>query len=176
VRRTAILLVSALIFPASAAGHVTISPPFIENGVASEIALTVPNERPPHATVAVSATLPAGVAIVSADAPDGWSASHDGASVTWSGGRIEGRDEIGLSLRILADVSAGTYTVAARQIYDDGAAVSWKSDLSVLPATGESISEERSWSAIVAVVVGIGVITGSLLLVRSLRRRSLQDP
>ena len=56
-------LVAALGLPAAAAAHITIAPPFVEDGVETEISLTVPNERPPHATVAVRATMPAGISI-----------------------------------------------------------------------------------------------------------------
>ena len=174
MRHAPAVLAAALILPAGAAAHVAIAPPFVENGVATEISLTVPNERPPHATVAIRATMPAGISIESAAAPEGWSATVSGSMVTWSGGRIEGRGEIAFSLRILADVSAGTYAVAASQSYDDGATVQWKSDLSVLPTTGAAAPDKRPWSAIVAAGVGTVVIVGSLLFLRRLRRRSLQ--
>ncbi len=174
MRRALVVLAAALILPAGAAAHVTVAPPFVEEGVATEISLTVPNERPPHATVAVSATMPAGISIESAAAPEGWSATVNGSMVTWSGGRIEGRGETAFSLRILADVSPGTYAVAASQSYDDGATVQWKSDLSVLPAAGAAAPEGRSWPAIAAAIAGIVVLAGSLFIVRLLRRRSLQ--
>ena len=174
--RALVVLAAVLVLSSGAAAHVTITPPFVEDGVTTEIALAVPNERPPHATVALRATLPAGISIESASAPPSWAATIDGSTVTWSGGRIEGRDEIELSLRVVADVSAGTYAVTSIQTYDDGADVQWRSDLSVLPATGAAAADERPWETIVAVVVGVGVIAGSVLLVRILRRRTLQDP
>lgn len=174
MKRVLVVLVVVLALPAGAAAHVTISPPFVEDGVETEITFTVPNERPPHATVAVSITLPAGIAIVSASAPAGWSAAVAGSTVTWSGERLEGRSEIALPLRVVADVRAGTYAPAASQTYDDGATVRWKSDLSVLPATGAAAPDQRPWAAIAAAAVGLALIAGSLLLLRLLRRRSLQ--
>ena len=174
MKRTLAVLAATLMLPASAAAHITIAPPFVEDGVTTEISLTVPNERPPHATVALRATIPPGISIESATAPEGWRALVDGSTVTWSAGRIEGRGEIAFSLRILASVSAGTYAIAASQTYDDGATVQWKSDLSVLPTTGATTPDQRPWPAIVAAGVGTIVIVGSLLLIRRLRRRSLQ--
>ena len=174
MRRAPAVLAAALILPAGAAAHVAIAPPFVENGVATEISLTVPNERPPNATVAVRATMPAGISIESATAPESWSVTVDGSTVAWSGGRIEGRTELAFSLRIVADVQAGTYAVTASQTYDDAAIVRWTSDLSVLPATGTAVPEGRSSAAIVAAIVGIAVLVGSLIIVRQLRRRSLQ--
>ncbi len=64
----------------------------------------------------------------------------------------------------------GTTSLASRQSYDDGASVRWTADLNVLPATGSAAPGERPWAAIVAAVVGIVVIAGSLLAVRLLRR------
>ena len=170
MRLVLLVLGAALAFPATAGSHVTIAPPFVETGVATEITLTVPNERPPHATVALEATMPSGISIVSATAPSGWTETVDGSTVTWSGGRITGRAEVLFPVQIEADVPAGTYRVAARQLYDDGADVRWSSDLSVLPASGEAASDGRPWSAIAAAIVGIVVIGGSLLILRRLRR------
>lgn len=167
----------ALIIPAGAAAHIIVSPPFVEDGVETEIAFAVPNERPPHATTAVSATAPAGIAVVSATAPAGWNATVSGSTVTWSGGRIEGRATASFPVRTLARVRAGTHTFTSVQTYDDGATVKWKVDLSVLPATGAAAPKQDPWGAVGAALVGIVVIAGSLIGMRLLRRRStLQDP
>jgi uncharacterized protein YcnI len=170
VRLTLLLLAAALASPVAAAAHVTIAPPFVDAGVATEISMTVPNERPPHATVALAATMPTGISIVAASAPPGWTATVDGSTVTWTGGRITGRSEVAFPVRIEAIVPAGTYGVTARQRYDDGAEVRWKSDLSVLPATGDATPDQRPWPAIAAAIVGIVVIGGSLVVLRRLRR------
>ncbi len=170
MRLTLLLIGAALALPAAAAAHVTIAPPFVEEGAATEISMTVPNERPPHATVALEATMPVGISIVSTTAPEGWTTTVDGSTVTWSGGRIDGRAEVVFPVRIQTAVRAGTYSVAARQRYDDGALVQWKSGLSVLPASGEAVSDQRPWLGIAAGVVGTVLIVGSLLVVRRLRR------
>ena len=164
------MVAAALLFPSAAAAHITISPPFVEDGVETDISLTVPNERPPHATVAVAVAVPPGVSIITADAPAGWTRVVDGSRVTWSGGRIAARDRLVLPLRVLARTRAGTTSLTARQIYDDGASVRWTADLSVLPATGSAAPGERPWAAITAAFVGIIVIAGSLLVTRLLRR------
>ena len=78
-------------------------------------------------------------------------------------------------MRIVARVRAGTYAFTSVQTYDDGATVSWKADLSVLPATGAAAPKQHLWSAVIAACVGIVVIAGSLVGVRLLRRTSLQD-
>ena len=168
------MVVAALVLPAAAAAHVAISPPFVESGLESEISLAVPNERPPNATVAVRVTVPAGIDIVTATAPVGWNVLIDGSTVTWSGGRIEPRDEVTFPLRIVARTRAGTYPLDASQNYDDGAAARWTADLSVLPATGTAAPNQRPWAAIGAAIAGLCIIACSLFVLRFLRRRSLQ--
>ena len=57
-----------------------------------------------------------------------------------------------------------------------GAVVRWQANLSVLPATGTSRAEATSLEgAIGAALVGLVVIAGSLVGVRLLRRRPLQE-
>ena len=165
----------ALALPAAAAAHVTISPPFVDDGVDAEIAFTTPNERPPHATVGLRATAPPGFNVVSAAAPAGWSAAVDGSTVTWSGGRLEGTASARFPLRIRARVRAGTYSFTAAQTYDDNAVVRWQAPLSVLPATGTAAPAQHPWGAIAAALAGIVVIAASLIGVRLVRRRSLQE-
>ena len=158
-----------LVLAPSAAAHITISPPFVEDGTEAVISFSVPNERASHATVAVAVSVPTGISIIAATAPSGWSTVVDGSTVTWSGGRIESADTVVLPLRVLARIRAGTVFFSTRQTYDDGASVRWNADLSVLPATGAGAPNERPWAAILAGLVGIMVIAGTLLAVRLLR-------
>jgi uncharacterized protein YcnI len=175
VRRTLAALALALACPAAAAAHVTISPPFVEDGVETEIVFTTPNERPPHATVGIRATAPSGIAVVAATAPAGWRVLVDGSTVTWSGGRLEGRESARFPVRVRARVRAGTYTFAAAQTYEDSAVVRWQAGLTVLPATGTAAPAQHPWGAIAAGLAGIVVIAASLVGVRLVRGRSLQE-
>jgi uncharacterized protein YcnI len=167
--------VAALALPAAAAAHVVILPPFVQDGEEAVVSLQVPNERPPHATVEVDASAPPGITVVGATAPAGWLSEVHGNTATWRSGRIGGRQTVAFPLRILARVRAGTYAFRTEQHYDDGAVVRWASDLSVLPAVGAATPRQHPWSAIVAAVAGIIVIAGSLVGLRLLRRRSLQE-
>ena len=164
-----------LLLPAAASAHVTIAPPFVEDGARIEIAFETPNERPPHATTRLSVTAPAGIAVVSATAPTGWLVTVAGSTVTWSGGRVEGRAALTFPILIVVHVPAGTYRFEAVQTYDDGATVDWKANLAVLPATGSAAPERRPWGTVAAAITAIVVIAASLVGVRLLRRRSLQD-
>jgi len=176
MRRALGAAVIALVIPAAAAAHVTVSPSFVEAGVESEIAFSTPNERPPHATIEVRTTTPPGVSVVSATAPAGWKATVDGSTVTWSGGHLEDRTTASFVVRILARVRAGTYAFTSVQTYDDGATVRWKADFSVLPAAGAKAPDQHPWGAVAAAIAGIVVIAGSLIGLRYRRRRPLQDP
>ncbi len=166
---------AALALPTTGSAHLVFAPPFVEAGEETPVVLEVPGERPPHATIEVGVTAPPGVVIVSASGPPTWRATIEGGTATWRGGRVENRATTGFPLRILAKVRAGTYTFQARQRYDDGAVVTWKVDLNVLPASGPVAPEQHLWAAIVATLVGIGVIAGSLLGLRRLRRGTLQE-
>jgi len=175
VKRVLTATAIALFLPAAANAHVTIAPPFVEDGVETGIAFATPNERPPHATTTLSVTAPPGIAVVSATAPAGWRATVTGTTVTWSGGRIENRATVTFPMRVRAQVRAGTYSFAASQTYDDGATVDWNAQLSVLPAAGAAAPTQHPWGAVASALAGIVVIAGSLVLVRLLRRRSPHD-
>jgi len=164
----------ALVIAAAAAAHVTVSPSFVEAGVESEIAFATPNERPPHATTEVRATAPPGVSVISASAPPGWKATVDASTVTWSGGRLGDRTAARFPVRILARGRAGTYSFTSAQTYDDGATVRWKADFTVLPAAAAAPTQ-HPWGAVGAALAGIVVIAGSLIGLRFLRRRPLQE-
>ncbi len=174
-RRLPAALAAALLLPVGAAAHVTVAPPFVEAGVATELAFATPNERAPAATIEVAMTAPPGVEIVSAAAPAGWQVAVAGATVTWRGGRIEGTSTIRFQVRVLARVRAGTYTFTSRQRYSDGNVVRWQAGLSVLPAEGAAAPKQHPWEAVLAGAIGLAVIAGSLVVVRFLRRRSLQE-
>ena len=166
---------AALVLPVAAEAHVTIAPPFVQDGIKSTIAFQTPNERPPHATVALRVTAPPGVAVDSAKAPKGWQAKISGSTVSWTGGKLTGRTTVDFPVTITAKVRAGTHAFAATQTYDDGATVKWNAGLSVLPATGAQTPKQHPWGAVAAAVAGLLVIGGSVFLLRRARWAPLQQ-
>jgi uncharacterized protein YcnI len=178
-RRTAAqaLVAAALILalPGTAGAHVTIVPPFVEDGVPTTIAFQAPNERAPHSMTMLGATAPPGITIVDATAPSGWKAAVAGSTVTWTGGRLTGTDELDFPIRIEARVRAGIHSFAATQTYDDGGMVKWKVDLSVLPATGAAAPKQHPWGAVAAAVAGLLVVVLSVLGLRHFRKPPLQE-
>jgi uncharacterized protein YcnI len=171
------LVAAALILtlPGTAGAHVTIAPPFVEDGVPTTIAFQTPNERAPHAMTALSVTAPPGITIEDATAPSGWRAAVAGSTVTWTGGRLTGTAELDFPIRVNTRVRAGSHSFVATQTYDDGGTVKWKVDLNVLPATGAAAPRQHPWSAVAAAVAGLLVVVLSVLGLRRLRRSPLQE-
>jgi hypothetical protein len=172
VRKPLVAAAVALLVPAAASAHVTIQPPFVEDGVETEISFQTPNERPPNETISLSVKAPPGISIDSASSPPGWTADVKGSSVTWTGGRLVDRTTTSFPIHVTAKVRAGTYNFAATQKYSDNAEVKWDTALSVLPASGAQAPKEHPWAAI---GVGIVVVLSTLAGLYFLRRRSLPE-
>jgi len=170
VRKLMVAVAAALLVPTAASAHVTIQPPFVEDGVETEISFQTPNERPPNETISLSVKAPPGITIDSASSPPGWNADVKGSSVTWTGGRLVDRTTTSFPIHVTAKVRAGTYNFAATQKYSDNAEVKWDTALSVLPASGAAAPKEHPWAAI---GVGIIVVLSTLVGLYFLRRRSL---
>jgi hypothetical protein len=154
----------ALLAPPASA-HVTARPASLEARTTQRIFLEVPNERDAGTTTRVELAVPAGLEIVSAEAPPGWRVARDVARASWSGGAIEGRDLVDFPVDLRATGRAGWVELDVRQGYDDGAEVTWTPSLTILPAGGGA-PKQRFGRALVASVVGIGVVAGSLVLLR----------
>jgi hypothetical protein len=164
-----------LALPVTADAHVTIAPPFVQDGVPTTIAFQTPNERAPHVTTMLTVTAPPGITIDDATAPDGWKVTVAGSRVTWSEGRLVGRTTLDFPIRVTTRVRAGNHAFAATQAYDDGGKVKWNVDLSVLPATGAVAPKQHPWGAVVAAVAGLLVVVLSVLGLRRLRKPPLQE-
>jgi hypothetical protein len=176
-RAAALAAATALILalPVTASAHVTIAPPYVQDGVPTTIAFQTPNERAPHVTTMLTVTAPPGITIENATAPRGWQAKFGGSTVTWTGGRLTGRETLDFPIRVMTRVRAGNHGFAATQGYDDGGKVKWTVDLSVLPATGALAPKQHPWGAVVAAIAGLLVVVLSVLGLRRLRRRPLQE-
>ena len=66
MRRTVVVVLIALAVPSLSSAHVTITPPFVNDGTETQISFATPNERAPHATIKVETTAPPGIEVVSA--------------------------------------------------------------------------------------------------------------
>jgi uncharacterized protein YcnI len=163
---------AALVLVSAAAAHVTLQPAFVEANVATRLSLETPNERTGHQTTKLAVEAPAGITVVTATAPAGWTVDYDGRRATWSGGRIEGTDVVAFPLELDAAVRAGTYSLRAVQTYEDGRTVRWQATLTVLPSSGAAAPREHVRRALVAGIAGVALVASSLFVLSRLRRRS----
>jgi uncharacterized protein YcnI len=154
----------ALALPCAGLAHVTVLPPYLEDGQRSTLIFTAPNERPPHSVTRLTVTLPAGIELADTSAPPGWRLDLAPGKATWSGGRTAPH-EIG-QFRLAAKtglVPTGVVLEAVQQ-YDDGGIVHWKIPLTILPAA--HAPKQHLGRALIAGVVGLIVIGGGLALLR----------
>lgn len=165
----------ALVAPAVARAHVTVTPPFVDADAKATISFEMPNERPPHATISLEVTAPPGVELASATPPAGWRLALTRNRARWTGGRIDGQRTVAFPLVVTARTRAGSQIFKAVQGYDDGETVNWNAGLTVLPAVGDEAPSQHLDRALAAGAVGLAVIVVSFFGLRRLRRRPLQE-
>ena len=164
-------VVVALAFAPAAAGHVTLSPAFVEAGAPGTVLFETPNERAPRATTSLRLDAPPGIHLEAVAPPSGWRLEVSDRTATWTGGRIEQEDVVAFPLEVTARTRPGTETFGAVQGYDDGELVEWRATLTVLPAAAQAAPSQRFGRALAAGAVGLAVIAGSLVVLRRLRRQ-----
>lgn len=164
-------VVAALVAAPAAWGHAVLTPATLGAGEDVAVSAEIPNERRERATTSVTLRFPAGIAVVGTEEPGSWQAARTDRSATWTGGRITGERVVAFPLVLRATAPAGTYEVSLEQGYDDGETVTTTTQITVLPALGEATPEEHGMRAIVAAVVGVAVVAGSLVGLHVLRRR-----
>ncbi len=120
---------------------------------------------------------PPGFAFAVVDPPSGWQLQleRSGTRARWTGGRIDGRATVAFPLLVTARTRAGQKSFRASQRYDDLETVKWDAAVTVLPAAGAAAPSQHLDRASRAGAVGFAVILGSLLVLRLLRRRPLQE-
>jgi periplasmic copper chaperone A len=143
-RLIAFLAVAAVVFPATAAAHVTLNPREWEAGGFARFDVRVPNERPNADTTEVTVQFPDGLTFVSFQPKPGWKRTiemetldepievfgeeitEQVASVTWSGGVIKPGefDEFGVSFRV-PETPGESLMFPSLQTYSNGEVVRW---------------------------------------------------
>jgi hypothetical protein len=156
---------------APVAAHVTVIPISAEQNVATPLELEAPNERAQPMT-GLTLDVPASVELLAAGAPLGWRVATAAHRAAWSGGALGREQAARFPVTLRPRGQAGTIRLTAVQRYEDGATVTWRPLLTVLPASGEAAPSSHVERALVAAGVGIVLVAGSLLLVHRLRRRS----
>jgi hypothetical protein len=173
--RLAATVGAALVVATPASAHVIPSPTFLAVGETQTIELSVPNERDaPMTSFVVRA--PAGIEVVEAESPEGWSALVEGPVATWSGGSIPALLSETFGLRVRATGDPGAVELEAEQRYADGE-VRWPVVLTIVPGSSTSATASSSGAGTtVVVLVGLGLLVASgVAALAWLRRRALQE-
>ena len=170
VTAVAVMLVAA----ASAAAHVTVRPAFAVVGETITLSFEAPNERGDHPMTEIEIAAPRGIRLLAAERAAGWQASVDGDVARWRAGSLKPGSTVVFALRAEVTRSPGTVGFRATQRFDDGALARWDAPLSVLPPSSPAPRQHLD-RALVAGAIGLAVLVGSLLLLRRLRRRALQE-
>lgn len=143
-RMIACLAVLAVVFPATAAAHVTLNPGEWEAGGFGRFSIRVPNERDNAGTTEITVQLPEGLAFVSFQQIEGWKRTVEMetldepmevfgeevteriASVTWKGGEIGPGEfqEFGISF-LVPETPGESLLFPALQTYSNGEVVRW---------------------------------------------------
>jgi uncharacterized protein YcnI len=122
----ALVLVSALLtFAGPASAHVTVQPGEAVRGSYTKLTFRVPNESDTAATVKLEVELPASIEGARTKPVPGWTATVDGQTIRWEGGRVEPGQfqEFEISVGPLPEVDELVFK--AVQTYSDGSATRW---------------------------------------------------
>jgi uncharacterized protein YcnI len=163
----AISVFSALLLAAPAAAHVVATPTYLPSQSSKTITFEAPNERSKPMT-GFTVTAPEGLVIHHASPVEGWTATADGTSATWSGGSLPPKQTARFEIALKADVQPGLVALAANQLYDDGSVVSWPVQLTVVPAA-QSPSQDLALAGVVGL---IGVLSVVAVVLIAWRRRA----
>lgn len=180
MRKTALVVAgavaTALAVALPALAHVTVSPAFLAADESTTLAFDAPNEREAEPMNALAVTLPPGLATVSGDQPEtvGWQLEVTDTEAVWSGGAVEAGESQLFELKVSASGEPTAVKITAEQRYASGASVQWTPAFTILPASGES-PDQYIGRALVAAIVGLVLIGGSLVVARRLRQRTLQE-
>ena len=116
-------------------------------------------------------TVPTGFEIRHAHGGEGWSATIDGSTATWTGGSIAARSTTTFGVVLKADRSPGAVALQAEEGYGGGEVVRWPVALTVVPGAA-SPSQNVALAVVVAL---LGMLMVMAVVVLAWRRRTLQE-
>jgi uncharacterized protein YcnI len=122
---TLVLLSALLTFAGPASAHVTVQPGEAVQGSYTKLTFRVPNESDTAATVKLEVELPASIEGARTKPVPGWTATVDGRTIRWEGGRVEPGQfqEFDISVGPLPEVDQLVFK--AVQTYSDGSEARW---------------------------------------------------
>jgi hypothetical protein len=167
----ALLTLAGLALARAAEAHVFPNPTYVATESATDVELSLPNERRVPMT-AFELRVPAGLRVEKAAPADGWTGSATPRRATWTGGSLPAFANTTFSVRLAVRRAPGNVTLDAIEKYRDGGRVFWPVTLVVVPA--DEPSEQLGVALIVGLVGLIGLTIGAALLWRR-TGRSLQE-
>lgn len=165
---------AALALAAPAGAHVIASPTFLATGDTATIDLSVPNERDEPMT-SFAVTAPAGLRIVGVEETEGWVATVDGQTATWSGGSLPAKLSETFGIRLEAVGEPGAVDLDVEQRYADGN-VRWPVSLTVVPSASDSGSDRGGSWLVLGAILALGVLVTTAIALLALRRRRPAPP
>ena len=165
----AAILALALLVPASADGHLSVTPTFLTAGEAQDLSLTVHNDRQETMT-GFELTVPTGFSIASISTTPGWSGGVDGRTAAWTGGALPADSPVTFELAIEAPADTGPARLEGSQLYRDGEDIDWPVTMTVVPGSSDDGSFLGEPSAVALGLVGLLALGTAGFVV--LRRRT----
>ncbi len=170
---------AALLLPAQAWGHATVSPPVAKSKHLQQFTLSVPTEKEGAKTTKIELTVPDGFAVDSFQPEQGWkrSVQAEGSGedavvqrVTWTGGSVPTGEDAVFRFNASA-ASSKNYRFTVRQTYSDGGVVDWTGpEGSDTPApVVDAVSSLGGGGSSILVIIALAVgIVASILSVAAL--------
>ncbi|MGN6797952.1 MAG: hypothetical protein ACTHKS_07355 [Gaiellaceae bacterium] len=152
---------SALVFVPSAWAHLSVSPTRVAVDAPVDLTFGVSNEDDDLGVDHVTLTVPDGFELDDAEAKPTWTQSKDGASITWSGGRIPKGEYATFGIRGTAPRSAGPLTFNVLAGDRTGKSITYRVNLDVVSSTTRDSGARSLGKAAIAVAL----VTGALALV-----------
>jgi hypothetical protein len=162
------LLALALVSPAPA--HVELMPGFVSAGASETVRLVGHNDRRVPMT-GLTVSVPAGFGVEGVLEADGWDASVEGATATWSGGELAPDADATFGFVVEAPAEPGAVELDVMQIYPDGQVVAFPAALTVVPGDESSGGDPWMYAIVVA-----GLLLALVGVVLAWRRRGGMPP
>ena len=149
---------SALVFVPSAWAHLSVSPTRVGVGATVDLTFGAPNEDDALGIDHVTLTVPQGFDLDDAEAKPGWTQSHSGGAITWSGGRIPQGEYATFAIRGTAPKTAGPVTFNVLVGDRTGKSITYRVDLDVVKSTTRDNGARTLGKAAIAIALAAAAL------------------
>jgi uncharacterized protein YcnI len=155
----------ALVVAPAASAHLSLSPNSAKAGADVDLVFSVPNEDSALGVVSVTIGAPRAFAIDDGEAKPGWSQSHAGQAITWSGGRIPKGEYATFGVRGTAPKRAETVLFNVLVGTRDGKTQTYRVALGVVSSSTHDTGARTLGKAALFVALGAAVLAVAGLFV-----------